>query len=417
MHWRVVSSIVFYEYSNVKSGTIDGRMLRIMTETGISAGLQRLQYRLFCILFFLLPVATSPAVLAGALILLLWIFSGGVYSGRRFYLGQGWTAPVLCLMVLPFLGLIYSIDPAAGLQVSEKTYYWLFAFAIACMGMTAKESGRLLWFFIGGVGFSVMISVLQHASLVPLHRGSMATGFMNHINYSLFLVFGTVLLSFRFRSAAGDKKKRWGIAGLILVFAISVALSPAKIGYIALALLSPVVLVNMLGSKRAIIAVLAAVLLSASLFFSPVVRDRVEQAGQELAAYREGEVVTSMGLRVYMCKVAARIFLDNPVLGVGTGGYKRAMRQHEAHELVGDLGHPHNTYLYMAATYGSPGLGVLLWYLWVLFKKGWLERDGAAGFAVLSFCLVLLIGSLTDTQLLTYSSGVMAALMTGISVR
>jgi len=370
---------------------------------------------LFCALFFLLPATTSPAVVVGGVILLIWLISGKAYTGRKGYMGTDWALPVLLMLLIPFVGLTYTSYPELGLKMAEKSYYWLFAFALATLGI--GESGRrtLIYSFLGGVSFSVVASFLQHLGFVPLHRGVSASGFMNHINYGLFLVLAIMLLTFLFREEK-QKGRRWAVAVVMVIFTVNLAMSLARIGHLAFVLLSPLMLINLFGKRNLLIIMVASSVLGASLFLSPVVRNRVNLAVSEVKGFSKlGDVGTSIGLRLVMWEGALRIYAKNPVVGVGTGGYAGEMQKYRRDKGSDNIRHPHNSFLYMAASYGTVGLGLLLWYLWVLFMKGWRRRESAEGFAVLAFCLVLLVGSLTDTQINnTYSTGVMAALMTGL---
>jgi O-antigen ligase len=131
------------------------------------------------------------------------------------------------------------------------------------------------------------------------------------------------------------------------------------------------------------------------------------------AYYSEGEIETSVGARLYMWDGAYRIFIEDPIIGVGTGGYMIEMAKHSEFPVAPD--HPHNSFLYLASCFGLVGLSVFLWVLIVLMTKGWRARDSVPGFAVLAFSLVLIIGSLTDTQILSLATGTMFALFTGMS--
>jgi len=377
---------------------------------------EQAMFLLCCLLFFLIPCTTSPAVIAGGLLLLLWLLSGRFYTGREGYMGEGWALPVVLLFLLPFLGLAHTPYPELGIKMAQKSYYWLLTFAIATI-MTGERGRRVFAYcFLAGTSFSVVISFLQHMGLVPLHRAATATGFINHINYGLLLVMAITILTFMFRQEASAPRKR-ALAALMLAFTVNLAMSPSRAGLLSFLALSPLMLMNLFGRRNVILIAAASAVLGASLFLSPVVRQRVSLAVDEMRDFdRQGRVETSIGLRLVMWEGALKIFRDNPVIGIGTGGYAMGMEKYRRDTGTDDITHPHNSFLYMAATYGTVGLLILLWYLWVLFRKGWRNREDLGGVMVLSFSLVFIVGSLTDTQLLTYATGAMAALMTGIRV-
>jgi len=238
--------------------------------------------------------------------------------------------------------------------------------------------------------------------------------FMNHINYGLFLVMAITLLTFLIKKS-GSPGNRRALTVVLVLFAVNLALSPSRAGLLAFLALSPLMIVTLLGRRNLVIVIVASVVLGSSLFLSPVVRQRVDLAVDEVSRFQsEGKVESSIGLRLVMWEGALRIFADNPVIGAGTGGYASEMQKYRRDSGTDDIKHPHNSYLYMAASYGTLGLLLLLWLLWALLRKGWRQREELGGFAVLTFTLVFIVGSFTDTQVLTYSTGVMAALMTGL---
>ncbi|MCK5506137.1 MAG: O-antigen ligase family protein, partial [Thermodesulfovibrionia bacterium] len=162
---------------------------------------------------------------------------------------------------------------------------------------------------------------------------------------------------------------------------------------------------------RTILVVLAGIIL---LSLSPTVQERTRIAVDEINAYYSGSKNTSVGRRLYMWEGAFKMFLENPVLGVGTGGYQNALAKYRDDPSLPDIVHPHNSFLYMASSYGIVGLTSFSWLLIVFLKKGWSARDTIEGFVSFSYGAVLLIGSLTDTQILSVSTGMMFALLTGM---
>jgi O-antigen ligase len=138
---------------------------------------------------------------------------------------------------------------------------------------------------------------------------------------------------------------------------------------------------------------------------------------EEINAYYSGSKNTSVGRRLYMWEGAFKMILENPLLGVGTGGYQRALAQYRDDPSLPDIIHPHNTFLYVASSYGIVGLLSFSWLFIIFLKKGWSARETIEGFASLSYGAVLLIGSLTDTQILSVSTGILFALLTGLRTK
>jgi O-antigen ligase len=113
-----------------------------------------------------------------------------------------------------------------------------------------------------------------------------------------------------------------------------------------------------------------------------------------------------------MWRWALTLFLDHPLVGVGTGCYRDAILS-AGGEVAVD--HPHNNLLYVASSYGMVGLVVFGWLFWTLLRIGWRNRDRTVGFFVLASCLVLLLGGMTDTHILDSGGAFLLSMTTGLT--
>jgi len=65
------------------------------------------------------------------------------------------------------------------------------------------------------------------------------------------------------------------------------------------------------------------------LFISNPAQYRIKLALRDIKLVQQGNYNTPVGKRIYMWQGAIKIFLHHPILGVGTGGYKSAMKQYK----------------------------------------------------------------------------------------
>lgn len=92
------------------------------------------------------------------------------------------------------------------------------------------------------------------------------------------------------------------------------------------------------------------------------IASRVDEAEREIRGALESEdYATSTGARINMWIWGARAFADNPVLGVGTGGYKAWVQKQQIEEGIDPEKHPiashaHGMYVHLGATHGIVGL-------------------------------------------------------------
>jgi O-antigen ligase len=379
--------------------------------------LDKLLFWSLCSTFFFIPIATSPAVIAGLVSLAIWIFSGKMLRERHKWLHQSWTAPVIVFVLLPWVGLLWTNDLKTGLDFAGKSYYWLFAFAIFSLDFHKHQPKTFINAYLVGLSFTTLIGMLQLFHLIPMKKG-FATGFFGggspYITLSLLLVFGILIVSFYYHRAE-TAKPRLLLIGLMVMFFLNIVVIPGRSGYLSLIFLSPVILKNIFGKRRLLISIAIAILILPLVFFlSPVVQNSVKNAVHEVKAYYQHDRNTSVGMRLYMWDKAARMFLEKPIIGVGTGGFKKAIIKYKDDPSLPDFEQPHNSFLYMAASFGIIGIISLLWLFAVFLIKGWRSRNDVVGFSVLSFGLVLIIGSLTDTQILSLATAKMFALLMGV---
>ncbi|MCL0074737.1 O-antigen ligase family protein [Thermodesulfovibrionales bacterium] len=370
-----------------------------------------------CSLFFFIPTATTPAIITGILSVSIWLFSGKFIKDRRLWLNQPWTAPVIVFMLLPWIGLLWTEDIAMGLDFARKSYYWLYAFAIASLCLSRHSATALLSAFLVSLSLVSVFSLLQFSGLVSMPEWA-PTIFRRSITNSLLLVFGILVASFYFLKADKATSKVF-LFSLMLLFFSTIFVGTGRIGHLAFALLLPLIIYNCLGQKHFVKIAIVAVLAIGILSLSPSVQHRFEQAINDIVLYYQGYPHTSVGLRLHMWEGAVKIFLENPIIGAGTGGYQMTMEEHRHPNLPPDLqfSQPHNSFLYMAANFGIVGLVSFVWLLAVFLKKGWQDRNNIAGFAILSYGLVLIIGSFTDTQILSWSTGKLFALTMGLRTK
>lgn len=382
---------------------------------GIGAKLERASYWTLCAMFFSLSFATSPTVIAGLTTLGLWLLSGAAFRQWRSWLMQEWTIPVLLMAALPWVGLLWSQDPVTGHNLAGKSYYWFYACAAASLALREEEVQRLIVAFIGGVAFNAAVSLFQFAGVVPIFKPHY--GFMGYISFSLMLVFAIMLLSFLF-SRTTNRRERLVIVLLMLLFLFNLSILKGRAGYLALVVSSPLIFMNLLGRKHLLKILACSALITAALFLSPTVRERVVLISKESQSYAAGKREnTSVGLRLYMWNGALGMLREHPLLGVGAGGYREAIRKYKDHPDLFEPEHPHNSFLHMAVSFGVIGLAVFAWLLAVIVRKGWRERQSIAGFATLAYLIVFIIGSMTDTMLIALSTGNMLAIFTGLTVR
>ena len=379
-------------------------------------------YYLFCGAFFVMPMGTSPFTIMGGCILLLWIFSGEFFRQWDRYLKEVWIAPVTAIVILTWMGLLWSTDPTGlGLAYATKTHHWLYALALISIVAHKSPGENLIKAFLIGLLLNAFVAYLQVVNIVPRFSewGSMrATGFYGGYNtLAILLVLGMLMASHYFRVVVTPRGKLI-YAALMLIYFVHLIILESRGGYVTFAILSPIIVYNVLYGKKIHFMVLIYLLAMVIMLSSPVVQKRFTKAIEAWHFHLKagGEVTSGKKYskyidRIYMWRWAFTLFIKHPLIGVGTGGFEKAILLEG-----GDKGiaHPHNNILHVAVSFGILGILIFGWLFWILLKAGWQHRQCALGFFVMGSSLVILFGGLTDTHILDEGGAFLLALTTGL---
>ncbi len=368
-------------------------------------------------IFLFSTIANSPVEILGALVLAAWILSGRFLADTKVWLKSATALPVTGMVLLPWIGLLYTPSPAGGLSTAVRGYYWLYPIALAQLMEYERSPDLFVNLLLAGLFMNSVASFLQVAHFLPLRYGT-PSGFLGisspWITYTLLLTLGICIASFYFRKAVG-KKAKIIYALLMIQFFVAIGFVGGRSGYVAFILLAPLLVYNLTGRKHLGRIIILSTLMVAALFTFPVVQSRFSQARTDLVLYTQGNVNTSVGLRLHMWTIAFAEIRSHPLSGIGTSGFKRIWEQDKKDRSLPVYDHPHNSFLYMLVSFGIPGLAVFCWLLFVMLKAGWKAFDSVMGFSLFVFTLIFVIGSLTDTQLLVFPTAILLILFSGVA--
>lgn len=374
-----------------------------------------------CLTFMVLPVGTALFTSASLLSLAIWLFSGVGVGDRKNWQDQLWVVPLAALVLLPWIGMLWSgASTVQSLDLAKRSHYWLFALVAFTSLKSPDWLRRSMISFIAGTTVISLIVMLYLAGIIPETTYLQKFQFYYYITFSLFQVIAILLLAYFYRCS--DWPRNLLIGGLMLFLAVSITCLKGRSAYLALLMLSPWMFTVMFRRCNMLLPLGAVVLTVGLMASSGTVRTRLALIPKEIALFKSGTSLTyqlpdgtvtpsSIGLRIRMWKNAVNIFMDHPLIGAGTAGYKHETDKRDP-SLT--LTHPHNSYLYVAASYGIMGIALYGWVLYITLKRGWSSRQSLSGHSILAFVLVVLIGSLTDTQIITAATGVALGFVIGI---
>ena len=359
--------------------------------------------------FLLLPVRTALPLISIGLACSLYFISGKI-KDIKFLASERWLLPIVPFVLLPWVGLLYSKDTVLGLDYALKTKYWVAVFIVAGLVWNENRTRILIKIFWSSLVAGSILGFFQYFGVLKMPSSGYSGFGIVYTVLSMYLIVGLITATFAFRTAKNSKEK------LILIFLVCLFLFhlltlKGRNGYFVLILLSPWLANNLMPSFRKSYKALIIALLILAISVSPVVQNRIQRTIEHLqqtTTIIKGEWDVQFP-RPYMVHQAVKLFLSYPLIGAGTGSLHYYTAQ-EGHP----VSHPHNSILYMAASFGSIGVAVYFWIFGQMFIMAWKRRTTMLGNFILAICTVIFLGGIFETPILNSGTSLLLPLGYGL---
>lgn len=336
--------------------------------TNFRARIPEINSWLLAATFFMIPIQIAPAYIFTTFMLVLWLIEGRFVEKFHVLRREPLTWIFLAYYGVFLLSLLWTADMVWGWRMAGKqTFFLLFPlyFTVA----RREHVKRYLMAFLLAIGMCEMLAYYNWVDLNFWHalpdgiRADKSIGdtapFVDRILYTPALALGGYLAGHQVLFARGRLMK-WACALLFVTTVINLIFSGGRAGMVGfLALVA--VLVFQRFSRRPFIAGVAAclavvVICGVAYKSATYFRDRVDMAIENVVHY-DTKINTSVGLRLTYWSNAWRIFIENPVLGVGAGDYPTEYNKMNAkYSPEWQLAwNPHNQYLLALTSAGLLG--------------------------------------------------------------
>ncbi|MBF0233190.1 MAG: O-antigen ligase family protein [Desulfamplus sp.] len=293
-----------------------------------------------------------------------------------------------------------------SMDYARKTHYWLYALVIALLPVDKRAISWVAKAFLAGLLVNSIFAFIQFAGLFAPPAPSGIQGYFGfgviYSALSMYLVAAILMASFFFKSAQTAGMKIFNIL-LIFVFIFHISIMDGRNGYVTFFILSPLVAINLIGRFEWKKVLLMCLVFLICMSLSPVLKNRVVSTFANLRDNQQiilehpwGKKVIDILPRFYLLRSAVDIFMEHPVIGAGTGGYRYYTEKEEGVP----QSHPHSNILYMGASFGIVGLFSYMWLCWVMFRKSWKHREDIEGYFVLSIMLVIFVSGFFNSQII-----------------
>jgi len=363
----------------------------------------------------------SPTVASIGLIVSYMAF---VASGEAFVRFRPMLSRPIVYWGLAFLGIVllatlYSSVPWQDRLVGFskwRTVLWVIVLLALFDRHQWKE--RLLIAFIVGTAIGVMASFAAAGSLITFKRGPEGV-LRNSSTQGMAFAVSALICLWMWLERKGDGRFSWIWAVLASLYIANVVfVTPGLSGYAVLGLGTGVLVMWRIPLHWWIVAGLGICLLGVIAFsLSHRMQDRVNRSIDQWTHANELKSHTSLGTRRVFHGNAIEIAQEHLLLGVGTGGFRKAYAEHVSRKYeasdwrVEPTGDPHNQYLAILVQQGLVGLGVfLLWLIAIVRDQRALQRYRQLALAIfLGWCMT----SLFSSHFTTFAEGHLIATFLG----
>jgi O-antigen ligase len=387
---------------------------------------------------FSVPISVALDNLLLALVLLGALFHGPEIWKMARHHPVARAAMLLFLMLL--VGTLYGDTPlreAMGIlgKYMDLAFIPLFMFALA-----KPDSRKLaIYAFIAAMGVTLLLSylggfgILPHQSWMPvislpgISFSENPVIFHSHIAQNNMMALAAFLAFLKARGdTSGLKRFGWAGFGTLALFNI-LFMVQGRTGYAVLLILITWFVWSSakrywakadraLGAKQALAVLFALVsMVFVAYSLSPRLQDRVHNTVAEYESWTpyHGKT-TSTGQRLDWYYATAGIIVDQPLLGVGTGGFPAAFEQKVTGQDIVMTQNPHNEYLMITVQTGVVGLVLLLFLFYTFWRTAPLlatafEQDAARGLV-----LAYMVNCLFNSPLLDHADGLLFSFMAAV---
>lgn len=322
---------------------------------------------------FMMPLSRATNSLFIAIFILLLVLQGNYKQHFNRLKKSSFAIAVASFIGFTVISLLWTQNYDVGLNGKLLYLYWIAIFAIA-LNVKKEQIFPIITAFIFGMVVSEILSYGMFFELWTIkgHGKEYPSPFMMHIDYSIFLAFTAVILLNRLLSDRYGKKEKWMLLFFFLTISGNLFINDGRTGQLAfIAGIFATVFIHYKFNLKSLAAalLLIVILFSSAYTLSDKFHDRVQAAKQDIAMINKGNLNSSWGMRVAMYTVAADIFKENPLLGVGVGDYNDAAKEalakndHDFHpDVVSFIPryHFHSQYLNVLVQGGLIGLLLLL---------------------------------------------------------
>ncbi len=304
---------------------------------------------------FVIPFSSSLLSFFSILTIFFWLVSGRITQIPAITKENPVALTSLLLFILFLLGIAYSSsDIGYSLEILKKYREVIYIpILLSLFSGTGKAIDRCERSFIAGCIFLLIISYLMFFSIIPLEK--YGNSLIHHITHSYFMA---ILAFFSLHKAMFNRKY---LVFWLFIFLAATGnifyVAPGRTGMLVFLVLMILFFVQRLKFSYMVLCIIAFAIAVTGIFFtSENFSSRSKDAFQDIIEYEYGSATTSQGMRLDWWITGLKLIQEKPVLGHGTGSYKKEHARKIKGTRIKKTDNPHNEYLFISIQLGLVGL-------------------------------------------------------------
>ena len=360
-------------------------------------------YYLSLLYAFVIPLSRAGIVGISVLLILFWILE------RRWK--EKWNELKNCkvfwaislLILYSLISLLWTDLFLKSLKYISK-YWYLFPTFVIFTSFPKERSSEIIKFFLFGMVISEIISYGILFEFWTTKNGTPEdpTPFMDHLDYSIFLAFTSLLLLVKVLYSKYIREKM-----LYLFFFLTVSgnlfITAGRSGqlafFITLAILLFLYFRKNIWKSLSVTVAISILAITVPMLLSDTFKNRVLDAESDIEKlFLENNYNSSWGNRIGAWEVAFYIARENPFLGLGNQDNIQELRNITSEkEHLSSLNwypHFHNQYLDIVTALGFVGLLIFLNIFFQIYKKE--DKDREIYLVKIVFISIFLVGFISE---------------------
>jgi O-antigen ligase len=328
---------------------------------------------------FLLPTQVAPIYILCFCLLVLFVLQKDILYRMRTICAAPINWAFVSYYGVFLLSMLWTTDTKWGWHIVGRQIPFLL-FPLFWSAAKEEDQRRYLSAFITSIAMCVILAQYNWLQMhvftnwpvgIRVQKSPEDTSpFVDHIMYAPMLAFGAYFVGYRFLFESNKSKNRLTYLLLFAAIVINLLLSGGRAGLVGFFALIVTLIAQRL--PRHPVKALSLSLLAVTVIFgagysaSSYLRERTNSGFAE-AMNPSTNINSSVGLRINFLINSGRLFLANPLIGVGAGdfpsAYEKVNKEHTPQAIT--TVNPHNQFMLILSSTGMLGGLSLLFLLWM----------------------------------------------------